>query len=347
VSAPRWQVPRYFPGDDLTDVTVTTKDLGLEGVVFKRMDAAYRPPRIPDLVSETVAGEGEFSLLRENADEAGLAWRGEPSVERLWVELPSGLRTSALRWGDASAELVLLHGGAQNAHTWDTVALALGRPLLAVDLPGHGRSDWRPDHDYRPTTLAQDVAEVVASLAPEARAVVGMSLGGLTALSLAAARPELVRRLALVDVTPGTDAVKAEPIVAFVSGPERFASFDEILERTVRFNSSRSLASLRRGVLHNARQEPDGSWVWRYDPVRSWHGPGGLDFGPLWDAVDAVRVPFLLVRGGVSAVVGDDDVAELRRRQPEARVVVVEGAGHSVQGDRPVELARIIEEFVP
>ena len=68
----------------------------------------------------------------------------------------------------------------------------------------------------------------------------------------------------------------------------------------------------------------------------------GLD--DLWAAVERVRVPFTLVRGSTSPVVDDDDVAELRRRNPAAVVEVVEGAGHSVQGDKPLELARLLLE---
>ena len=286
----------------------------------------------------------EFSLLRENADEAGLPWRGRPAVERRAVELPGGRSVSALVWGAGSPEVVLLHGGAQNAHTWDTVALALDRSLVAVDLPGHGRSDWRDDHDYSPPRLAEDVEVAVRALAPDAALLVGMSLGGLTALCLTARAPDLVRRLAVVDVTPGTDRAKAEPIIAFVSGPERFESFDALLERTVAHNPTRSVSSLRRGVLHNATEDPDGSWRWRWDPQHL--GRSTVDFRDLWAAVDEVRVPFLLVRGGTSGVVGDEDVAEVRRRVPSVRVEVVEGAGHSIQGDRPVELARLLSEFV-
>ena len=77
----------------------------------------------------------EISMLADNAAEAELAWEGPPPVERLEVEGPAGLAGSAILWGTGAPELVLLHGGAQNAHTWDTVALALGRSLLAVDLP--------------------------------------------------------------------------------------------------------------------------------------------------------------------------------------------------------------------
>ena len=99
-------------------------------------------------------------------------------------------------------------------------------------------------------------------------------------------------------------------------------------------------------MLHNAREEPDGSWVWRYDPMRAWRREGTeLSFAPLWDEVDRIKAPLLLVRGGLSGVVSDEDAAELLRRQPAAEVVVVEGAGHSIQGDRPVELARILARF--
>ena len=92
----------------------------------------------------------EFSMFADNAAEASLAWEGPPAVERRFLEGADGVSISALVWGDTPPQLVLLHGGAQNAHTWDTMALALGRPLLAVDLPGHGHSDWRPKRDYAP-----------------------------------------------------------------------------------------------------------------------------------------------------------------------------------------------------
>jgi pimeloyl-ACP methyl ester carboxylesterase len=287
----------------------------------------------------------ELGLFEENATEAGLPWSGPPAVERRAVEVGGGQRLSALVWGTSSPEVVLLHGGGQNAHTWDTVALAMGRPLVAIDLPGHGHSDWREDHDYSPVPNAGAVAVAVRELAPAAQLVVGMSLGGLTAIRVAAEHPELVRRLAIVDVTPGADEQKAEPIIAFLSGPERFDSFEEILARTVQFNPTRSVSSLSRGVLHNAREEPGGSWTWRYDPVRAWRQDGGVRFTDLWDDVARIEAPMLLIRGALSGVVTDDDVAELRRRRADVDVVTVEGAGHSIQGDRPVELAGILDRY--
>jgi pimeloyl-ACP methyl ester carboxylesterase len=70
------------------------------------------------------------------------------------------------------------------------------------------------------------------------------------------------------------------------------------------------------------------------------------DFVDLWDGVSAIRCPVLLVRGGASSVVDDADVSEFSRRQPRARVEVVPGAGHSIQGDRPVELAQLLNAFL-
>ncbi|HEV2992804.1 MAG TPA: alpha/beta hydrolase [Acidimicrobiia bacterium] len=293
----------------------------------------------------------EFGLFHENAEEYGIPWAGPPTVRRESVPVTAdGRRLSALVWGDAAPELVLLHGGAQNAHTWDTVALALQRPLVAVDLPGHGHSDHREEGPFGPRLNAADVAVAVRALAPQARLVVGMSLGGLTAIALTSEAPDLVRRLALVDVTPGVDREKAAPIAQFIAGPESFASFDEILARTIEFNPTRSESSLRRGVLHNAVARDDGRWVWRYQRPRILERDTleiPADFATLWDDVSRIAVPLLLVRGGApGSVVDDDDVAELRRRQPDARVEVVDGAGHSVQGDRPVELARLLEGFL-
>jgi pimeloyl-ACP methyl ester carboxylesterase len=290
----------------------------------------------------------EFSMFQDNATEVGLAWSGPPKVRREAVDVGGGQKLSALVWGDAPPEIVLVHGGGQNAHTWDTVALALDRPLVAMDLPGHGHSDWRDDHDYSPVTSAPAVATAITKLAPDAQLLVGMSLGGVTAIRVAAENPELVRRLAVVDVTPGVDETKAEPIIAFLSGPERFESFDEILERTVQFNPTRTVSSLRRGVLHNAKEEPDGSWTWRYDPVRAWKDieRPAVSFVDLWDDVARVKSPMVLIRGGTSGVVSEADVNELQRRKPDADVVTVDGAGHSIQGDKPVELARILEEFL-
>lgn len=288
----------------------------------------------------------EFSVFHENAEEFGIDYV-EPVVRRVSVTMDDGREHSALVWGEGLPELVLIHGGAQNAHTWDTVALALDRPLVAIDLPGHGHSDRPADGAANVPRNAQDVAEMIRVLAPSAKAVVGMSLGGLTTLALSSHAPDLVRKMVLVDITPGVNHDKAKDIAAFVNGPESFERFDDLLARTIEFNPTRSEASLRRGILHNAEQREDGSWVWRHARHRVFE-PQQIDrdYGVLWNQLEDHSGPLMLVRGMRSqSVVDDDDENEVRRRRPDARIEQVD-AGHSVQGDQPVLLAELIEDFV-
>src|SRR4029078_12919529 len=120
-----------------------------------------------------------------------------------------------------------------------------------------------------PQSLAGDVAVAIRKLAPNARGVLGVSLGGLTTTALPAIAPELVRSVVLVDVTPGVDGEKSKVIADFINGPESFPNFDEVLARTIQYNHTRSESSLRRGILHNALQREDGSWVWRYARFRT------------------------------------------------------------------------------
>jgi pimeloyl-ACP methyl ester carboxylesterase len=294
----------------------------------------------------------EFSLFHENAEEFGLPFDEPPKVRRTSVSVGAERQLSALVWGTDEPEIVLLHGGAQNAHTWDTVALALGRPLVAIDLPGHGHSDGPREGSSPYTGNAEDVTIAVRELAPAAKAVVGMSAGGLATLALSMVSPELVRAMVLVDILPNPEPTMAKRISDFVDGPETFQSFDDILARTVAFNPTRSVSSLRRGILHNAVQLEDGSWQWRH---RRHRRPSqrptaevmAEQIGALWTAFDALTVPLMLVRGMADgSVVTDEQEAELLRRVPTARVEHVAGAGHSVQGDKPIELARLLNDFV-
>jgi pimeloyl-ACP methyl ester carboxylesterase len=300
----------------------------------------------------------EFGLFHENAEEYGLPFDHPPVVRRVFADVAGGRKLSALVWQDREPELVLVHGGSQNAHTWDTVAMALDRPLVAIDLPGHGHSDGPADPaagELDVQANAADVAGTIRQFAPAAQAVVGMSAGGLTTIALAAQAPDLVRKMILVDVLPGIKPERAAHISGFVNGPPSFASLDELLDRTAQFNPTRSRSSLRRGILHNAEQQPDGTWVWRWARHRRPEAASATQAGTardvvypqLWDALSAVTVPVLLARGmRPDSVLDDDNEQELHRRLPSAQIVHVQDAGHSLQGDTPLELAAIIERFV-
>ena len=287
---------------------------------------------------DELASLSEFTFLKENARQAGVTG-ALPAVERI-----NSAAVSALKFGDAPPRVVFLHGGGQNAHTWDTVIIGLGEPALSVDLPGHGRSAWREDGDYGPKLNATAIEPVVRAFAPEADLVVGMSLGGLTALRLAVSAPELVRKLVLVDVTPSaperhtemTDEQKGT--VALVQGEKTFPTFDSMLEVTIAAAPHRDRESLRRGVFHNAKRLDDGTWTWRYDSFRKGEG-----FDGLWDDVPNLNTRTTLVRGANSFFVNDDDAAEFARLAPGFQTVhIVENSGHSVQSDQPRQLVEIL-----
>jgi pimeloyl-ACP methyl ester carboxylesterase len=289
----------------------------------------------------------EFAYFQDNASEFGLPWRGPPQVERRSTKLEGDRELSALCWFGDKPRLFFLHGGGQNAHTWDTVALALRAPLVAVDLPGHGHSSSALSGSVNPVGNARDIASAIRAFGSAPVHLVGMSLGGLTSLAVADAFPELVSSVTLVDITPGVNTTKSSTISEFVNGPETFPSFEELLERTIKYNPTRTVSSLKRGILHNAVQLEDGSWRWRYARLGGSGQAGGrMDFSQLWDSVSRLQVPLCLARGMRSqSVVDDADEAELRRRQPSARVEHFAEAGHSLQGDTPLELADLITDF--
>lgn len=295
-----------------------------------------------EISEDELAGLSEFSLLPENAEQAGVAGP-LPDVQRLETGTGEG-RVSALRWGNTPPRTVFLHGGGQNAHTWDTVIVGLGEPALAIDLPGHGHSAWREDGDYSPQLNADAILPTVREHAPSAELVVGMSLGGLTALRLAAIAPELVNELVLIDVTPSalkrhSEMTKEQQgTVALMHGEREFESFQAMLDLTVAAAPHREVKALRRGVFHNSRRLDNGNWTWRYDAIRTFP-----DFDDLWEDVDRLSAPITLIRGGTSGFVSDDDAAELSRRAKQFRTThVVENSGHSVQSDQPRALIDLL-----
>ncbi len=291
---------------------------------------------------EELLGLDEFALLPENAEQAGVSGP-LPAVQR--IERGA---ISALRWGTDPVRVVFLHGGGQNAHTWDTVILGLGVPALAIDLPGHGRSAWREDGDYGPKLNAVAVEPMIRELAPDADLVVGMSLGGLTAMRLAVTAPGLVRNLVMVDVTPSAperheQMTKAQMgTVALVKGDRTFPDFQSMLEVTVAAAPHRDRNSLRRGVFHNTKQDDDGTWTWRYDSIRKGEG-----FEGLWDDVPQLTTPTTLIRGANSFFVNDEDADQFASAAPGFKgVQVVADAGHSVQGDQPRALVALLRDVL-
>jgi len=286
----------------------------------------------------------EFSFLEAQSGELGLG-APIPTVSRVDVATSAGT-SSSLVWG-ADATITLLHGGGLNAHTWDETILVLDRPAIAIDLPGHGDSAWRDDFDYRAESNAVAVGEALDALAPgTAQVVVGQSLGGLTAIALAAARPELVHALVIVDVSPGLRPGDASQVRDFLAGPQVFASRNDIVEKALAAGIGSSREKLERGVELNTRVNDDGSVVFKHHLASPPEGaePLTVDFAGLWPALQNSAVPVLLVHGS-HGFLSPEVVAEFAERVPRAAIVEIE-AGHNVQEQQPAALAQAIGVFI-
>jgi pimeloyl-ACP methyl ester carboxylesterase len=288
------------------------------------------------------------------SDAARVGHQGElPKVTRVSTEVSDGRHVSALSFSpEQPPKFVFVHGMGLNAHGYDPVILALGVPAVSVDLPGHGRSDWRDDGDYRPQTLAPDVLRAVDRLAPEPFVLVGHSLGGLTA---AAAAPDLARRLlglVLVDVTPGVRPQRnAGAISEFIAGQRDFGSHEEMVDRAIAFGIGSNRESLTRGVALNTRQRTDGRWEWAHHFAHLEVAPADrygdeAPFEPLWAPIEALHhqgTPVCLIRGA-DGMINDELLTEWQTRLPKTETVTIAGP-HNLHEASPVELADALRQL--
>lgn len=298
----------------------------------------------------------EFQFLAEQA--AALGIDAAPPVERLTHTLPDGRTVSALRFGDAPPVATFLHGAGLNAHTWDVTILATGLPALAIDLPGHGDSSWRDDAVYTGRALAPDVAAAITAWTDRPQVVVGQSLGGLTGAALAASRPDLVRELIVVDITPGIDPNGgAAELRKFFAGPTDWASREELVERALAFGLGGTREAATKGVFLNSRVRPDGRVEWKHhfarlanalasdadaaaEHDRQQDGVARVLAASGWDDLARVIAPLTLVRG-TRGYLTDADRDTFAERVPQATIVELD-APHNVQEQRPTELAALV-----
>ena len=260
-----------------------------------------------------------------------------------------GLRFHYLDWGtEGKPPFVLLHGGAQTAHSWDDFAPGVRNDyhVYALDQRGHGDSDWAPDGDYSRHTQCEDIAAWVSPLKLPPFILAGLSMGGINAITYTARYLEQVRALIIIDVGPEIETRGRENIQNFTRIDE-LDSFEAFIERAHRFNPRRSLENLRQRLSHNLKQLPSGKWTWKFDQqrltagLRSGIGPEGL-----WEDVHKICCPTLIIRGGESDILSPAAAERLQAAIPNSHLTIVPGAGHSVMGDNPEGFAAAVQEFL-
>lgn len=294
--------------------------------------------------------DDEFRFLNGDAARVGRT-DPLPSVSRVSAGTADHRTVSGLSFDGALApELVTLHGAGLNAHSFDPMLLALGRPALALDLPGHGRSSWRDDADYRPDHLAVDIADAIEQLAPEPVTLLGHSLGGLAAALTAAARPELVRQVILVDMTPGVSPARDAGVVReFIQGQRDFGSIAEIVERAERLGIGRDRSALTRGVTLNTRLRPDGRLEWTHHLAHLDGLPAAGDpedpqpYAQIWASLESLDIPIALIAAS-TGMLTTDHVDQWRQVLPHSAVITLSGP-HNLHEAAPRELADAVRSL--
>jgi pimeloyl-ACP methyl ester carboxylesterase len=265
----------------------------------------------------------------------------------------SGLRiVGDVEGPDDGPTVMLLHGGGQNRLAWKGSGAALaarGYRVIALDARGHGDSEWDPAADYEMETLAGDLLAVIDQAEAGRPAVVGASLGGITALQAheSVGYRDIFSAVILVDIAPKVENAGSRRIVSFMmANPEGFANLEEAAAAIAEYNPHRPPPANTNGLTKVLRQGEDGRWRWHWDPkFIAERAKLMLEDPPAWEierqeradrlhaSAGALRAPLLLIRGLLSDLVSDETVAALRAAAPQAEYVDVRGAGHMVAGD--------------
>ena len=239
--------------------------------------------------------------------------------------------------------VVCLPGLTRNSQDFADLArhLAARYRVLTPDLRGRGRSQWdsRPAN-YHPVTYYNDVLALLSASVSQPAAVIGTSLGGILAMSLAAMAPERIAGIVLNDVGPQIAREGLARIGSYVGMSPPLASWQEAVQQ-VQTNYGLAYPDLDATAWEAYarscyRQCEDGSVVPDYDPaigdtLRA-SPPTAFDMWPVWALI---RRPVLAIRGASSDILGESTLARMRRDMPSLQSFEVAGRGHVPLLDEP------------
>ncbi|MEE8338231.1 MAG: 2-succinyl-6-hydroxy-2,4-cyclohexadiene-1-carboxylate synthase [Dehalococcoidia bacterium] len=249
----------------------------------------------------------------------------------------------------AGPPVVLLHGFTGAAAGWAPIVelLAAEFTTLAIDIVGHGRSDAPPQVDrYAMARCVDDLVAALRSLGHERATWLGYSMGGRTALQLAVLRPEAVSALVLEGTTPGLtgkariDRMVSDEGLAGRIESEGVPAFVDYWEAVPLFATQRALPDAVRVAIREGRLRNSATGL-----ANSLRGMGAGAQEPIHDRLREVRVPALLVAGAL-----DEKFAAIAREMaqalPDARVELIEDAGHAAHIERPQAFGEAVLDFL-
>lgn len=250
--------------------------------------------------------------------------------------------------GDPGAPpVVWLHGMMGNCREWDTsiARLAPAYRVLALDQRGHGRTSWAAQ--YTASALADDVIAVVEQLELAPVILVGHSMGGMAAMVAAAMRPDIADRVVIIDIGPESLAGEFAEMLPNILLERARATYGDIEEAVAEWMAGDPLARedlMRHYVEHCVVERPGGRLAWSYDAAGL--ATFGADPALLWDAVDSVAAPVLLVRGEYSPLLTAEHAAEMVSRFRDARLVEIADGAHDLGVEQPEAVGAAILDFL-
>jgi pimeloyl-ACP methyl ester carboxylesterase len=258
----------------------------------------------------------------------------------------NGLRLHYLERGDtAKPTMILLHGIARHAHTFDHIAPAFARDyhVLALDLRGHGDSAWSPDGAYLVQDYVRDLEALVAQRRLRRVTLLGNSTGGRVVQVFAGLHPDLVERVIVEDVGPERPQNIAEAFARRVEQEANgWASEDELVAQLVAANRRTPEPVLRTYAHFGLKPRADGRLVWKRDP----NLVKGFVETELWDSVSKITAPILYVIGGGSRIVPPETQQRLKDTLPNCRIIVMPGLGHYPDEEDTKGFLAIVQPFL-
>jgi esterase len=262
----------------------------------------------------------------------------------------NGLRIHYVDWGgvnagnDAKPPMILIHGLDRVARTFDHLAphFTSRYRVIAIDMRGHGDSDWDPAARYVVEDHVSDIEGLVAQLGLRNIVVWGNSTGGRVAQVFAGKHPDLVSHLIAEDVGPERPQQISDNYARRVKEEERgWASEDELLSR-LRAAPGASDAVLVPYVRHGAKRRADGRLIWKRDP----NLVKGFVATDLWRFVRAITAPTIYILGSRSNIVPPATQDELRKTLPRVEIVTIADVGHYPSDEKPAEFVAIVDRFL-
>lgn len=250
-------------------------------------------------------------------------------------------------------KLAFLHGLMGSGSNWRAITPLFKEnfQILTYDQRGHGRS-FAPLHGFAPEDYADDLNDILTDLGWKTCILVGHSMGARAALSFAARHPDKTNVLVLEDISMISKpslADQTKKLINLVPAPFKNRSEarnffkNKLIGLLIDHPNPEALSQ----YLYTNLKEVDGGQIdWRFSKKGIFET---LDFGrkkSRWEDFNKVNCPFMVIRGGDSNEITDEEALEMVQRQPSLVLKTIEGAGHWVHYDKPKEFKLALHQFL-